>query len=398
MLDLSRVLAGPWASQLLADYGAEVIKIEKPGEGDDTRHWGPPFLARPDGRGNGESAYFLSTNRGKQSVTIDFSRPEGQSLVRGLCQHCQVLLENFKVGGLAKYGLGYEDLKVANPGLIYCSISAFGQDGPECDSPGYDAMIQGMGGLMSVTGAPDGEAGDGPQRTGVAIADLMTGMYAVSAVLAALIHRGETGQGQHIDLALLDTQVAALANQCMNFLLSGHPPVRQGTAHPNIVPYQAFPTRDGHIMIAVGNDAQFGAFAISLGEPDWIDDPRFASNAERVAHRDVLITLVNERLQSGTSMEWLKTLRKHSVPCGPINDLSQVFEEPQIRHRQMQIELKHPFSQRLPAVRNPVRFSATPLAFDMPPPLLGQHTGEVLRAHLGLSSEELARLGKAGVI
>lgn len=398
VLDLSRILAGPWASQLLADYGAEVIKVEKPGEGDDTRRWGPPFLAQPDGHGLGESAYFLSANRGKRSVTIDFSQPEGQALVRGLSEQCDVLLENFKVGGLAKYGLAYADLRVANPGLVYCSISAFGQDGPDRDGPGYDAMIQGTGGLMSITGAPDGQAGAGPQRTGVAIADLMTGMYAVSAILAALFHRRESGKGQHIDLALLDTQVAALANQAMNFFLSGHSPVRQGTAHPNIVPYQAFQTRDGHIMIAVGNDTQFAALAVSLGEPGWSSDPRFATNVERVAHREVLVALISERLDSGTSADWLNVLRARKVPCGPINDIEQVFEEPQVKHRRMRVELKHPFSQRLPGVRNPVLFSDTPLAFDMPPPLLGQHTEEVLHDRLGLSPEELARLRKAGVI
>lgn len=398
VLDLSRVLAGPWASQLLADYGAQVIKVERPGEGDDTRGWGPPFLMPPENQGRGESAYFLSANRGKRSVTIDLSRPEGQSLVRRLSEQCDVLLENFKVGGLKKYGLGYDDLRAANPGLVYCSISAFGQDGPDRDGPGYDAMIQAMGGLMSITGAPEGEAGAGPQRTGVAITDLMTGMYAVSAILAALIHRRETGAGQYIDLALLDTQVAALANQAMNFFLSGKAPLRQGTAHPNIVPYQAFPTSDGHIMIAVGNDAQFGALAVSLDEPAWTSDERFATNAERVAHRDTLVPLIGERLRSRSSAEWLDLLRACKVPCGPINDITAVFEEPQVKHRKMQIELQHPFAQRLPAVRNPVLFSATPVKCDVPPPLLGQHTDEVLAERLGLNSEELEQLRKTGVI
>ena len=398
VLDLSRILAGPWASQLLSDYGAEVIKVERPVSGDDTRRWGPPFLHNPRDPREAESAYFLSANRGKRSVTIDFGRPEGQALVRNLSEGCDVLLENFKVGGLAKYGLGYEDLKAANPGLVYCSISAFGQDGPDRNEPGYDAMIQATGGLMSITGPPADEPGAGPQRTGVAIADLMTGMYAVSAILAALHHRRDSGEGQHIDVALLDTQVAALANQAMNFFLSGEAPVRQGTGHPNIVPYQAFSTLDGHIMIAVGNDRQFHSLAACLSEDDWPNDPRFATNEARVAHRDVLVPLIAGRLRSRASTDWLTHLRARNVPCGPINDIEQVFEEPQVKHRQMRIELEHPYSERLPGVRNPVLFSATPLAFQLPPPLLGQHTDEVLHEYLGLDHEELAQLKRSGVI
>src|SRR5512139_2796208 len=322
VLDLSRILAGPWATQVLADYGAEVLKVEHPLGGDDTRKWGPPYLRDAAGRETPESAYYLSANRGKRSLAIDFSRDEGQALVRQLAAQADVLVENFKVGGLARYGLGAEDLAATNPRLVYLSISAFGQDGPDAAKPGYDAMIQGMGGLMSLTGLPDGEPGAGPQKVGVAVADLMCGMYAVSAIIAALFERDRSGRGQYIDLSLLDTQVAWLANQNLNYLVTGEPPRRQGTAHPNIVPYQAFQTADGHLMLAVGNDAQFARFCSAAGAPELAADTRFETNADRVAHRAELVPRVATLLRGRTTREWLAALDAVQVPCGPINDLA----------------------------------------------------------------------------
>jgi crotonobetainyl-CoA:carnitine CoA-transferase CaiB-like acyl-CoA transferase len=398
VLDLSRVLAGPWATQALADFGATVYKVEKPGSGDDTRSWGPPWLKDRDGRDSGESAYYLSANRGKHSLAIDLASADGQALVRALAARADVLVENFKVGGLAKYGLSYADLAPANPRLVYCSISAFGQDGPDAQGAGYDAMIQGMGGLMSVTGLPDGEPGGGPQKVGVAVVDLMTGMYAVAAVTAALYERSRSGRGQHIDLALLDTQVGWLANQGMNYLLSGRSPQRQGTAHPNIVPYQAFPTADGFLMLAVGNDRQFASFAELAGRPGLATDPRFATNAARVAHRAELVPIVAELLAGRTTGEWIAQLAPAAVPCGPINDLAAVFAERQVRHRQMRIDLPHPIGGQVPQIRNPVRYSRSELEYRRPPPLLGEHTAEVLRAELGLAAEELEALRARGAI
>jgi crotonobetainyl-CoA:carnitine CoA-transferase CaiB-like acyl-CoA transferase len=333
VLDLSRILAGPWATQVLADFGAEVLKVEHPQGGDDTRKWGPPYLKDADGRDTPESAYYLSANRGKRSLAIDFSRPEGQDLVRRLATQADVLVENFKVGGLQRYGLDYAQLSALNPRLVYLSISAFGQDGPDAAKPGYDAMIQGMGGLMSLTGLPDGEPGAGPQKVGVAVADLMCGMYAVSAIIAALYERDRSGHGQYIDLSLLDTQVAWLANQNLNYLVSGEPPRRQGTAHPNIVPYQAFQTADGYLMLAVGNDAQFMRFCGAAGAPELAADARFRTNADRVAHRAQLVPQVARLLRKRKTREWLAALELARVPCGPINDLEQVFAEPQVRHR-----------------------------------------------------------------
>ncbi len=398
VLDLSRILAGPWATQVLADFGAEVIKVEHPLGGDDTRRWGPPYLKDEAGLDTTESAYYLSANRGKRSVAIDLATAEGQSLVRRLATQADVLVENFKVGGLARYGLAYDDLAPRNPRLVYLSISAFGQDGPAAAEPGYDAMIQGMGGLMSITGVPDGEAGAGPQKVGVAVADLMCGMYGVAAVLAALNERRDSGRGQFIDLSLLDTQVAWLANQNLNYLVSGEAPGRRGTAHPNIVPYQAFRTSDGFLMLAVGNDAQFARFCAIAGVAELAADPRFVTNQDRVAHRGELVPRLEGIMLTRTSAAWLADLRKGQVPCGPINDLAQVFAEPQVRHRQLRLDLPHPLSGSVPGVRNPVLFSRTSLQYDRPPPPLGADTDEVLRQRLGLDSTALAALRSRGVV
>jgi len=398
VLDLSRVLAGPWATQALADFGATVWKIERPDVGDDTRAWGPPWLADREGRETRESAYYLAANRGKRSLAIDLAQPDGQQLVRQLVRRADVLVENFKVGGLARYGLAWADLEPLNPRLVYCSISAYGQDGPEAEGPGYDAMIQGKGGLMSLTGVPDGEPGGGPQKVGVAVVDLMTGMYAVGAITAALYERESSGRGQYVDLALLDTQVAWLANQNMNYLVGGRPPRRQGTAHPNIVPYQAFATADGHLMLAVGNDRQYASFCAVAGREDLATDPRFRTNASRVAHRATLVPEVQAVLRTRGTREWLDALTEAGVPCGPINDLAQVFDEPQVKHRAMRFELPHPLSGTVPQVRNPVVYSRSRLEYRDPPPLLGQHTDDVLQAELGLSGDEIAALRARGVV
>jgi crotonobetainyl-CoA:carnitine CoA-transferase CaiB-like acyl-CoA transferase len=398
VLDLTRVLAGPWATQLLADLGATVTKIEHPGGGDETRSWGPPFLAGGSGAVPPQSAYFLAANRGKRSVAVDLATDEGPRIVRALAARSDVLVENFRVGTLARYGLGHEQMCAANPRLVYCSVSAFGQDGPRRDEPGYDAMIQAGGGLMSITGVPDGEPGAGPQKVGVAVADLMAGMYAASGILAALRHRDRTGAGQHIDLALYDTQLAWLANQALNYLVSGVAPQRQGTAHPNIVPYQAFRTRDGHLMLAVGNDRQFLAFAEAAGAPELARDARFATNAQRVRHRADLIPLLARILLAAPTQVWLARLRERGVPCGPINDIAQAFADPQAVHRGLRVEMTHPVLGPVPGVRNPLRFSATPLGCERAPPLLGEHTEEVLRETLGTSAEEIERLRRLGVI
>ena len=398
VLDLSRILAGPWATQLLADFGAEVIKVEHPRGGDDTRKWGPPYLKDRDGRDTSESAYYLAANRGKRSVAIDLGLAEGQALVRHLAAKSDVLVENFKVGGLAKYGLSYADLGPVHPRLVYLSISAFGQDGPDASGPGYDAMIQGMGGLMSLTGVPDAEPGAGPQKVGVAVADLMCGMYAVSAILAALHERHASGQGQYIDLSLLDTQVAWLANQNMNYLVTGESPRRQGTAHPNIVPYQSFATADGYLMLAVGNDAQFARFCTVAGAPELAGDPRYATNRDRVAHRRELVPVVEQLLRKRSSAQWLEALRAAQVPCGPINDLARVFSEPQVRHRGLRLTLPHPVAGSVPGVRNPVVFSRTPIEYERPPPALGADTDDVLREYLGLERTTLEGLRERRVI
>jgi crotonobetainyl-CoA:carnitine CoA-transferase CaiB-like acyl-CoA transferase len=398
ILDLSRVLAGPWCTQNLADLGAVDDKVEKPGSGDDTRAWGPPYLKDAAARDTGESAYYLSCNRGKKSIALDITHPDGQRIVRELARQSDVLVENYKVGGLAKYGLDWDSLREVNPRLVYCSITGFGQDGPYAGRAGYDFIVQGMGGLMSVTGEPDGAPGGGPQKVGVAVADLFTGMYATVAVLAALTFRDRTGQGQRIDLSLLDAQVAMLANQNMNFLTTGQAPERRGNAHPNIVPYQTFATADGHLILAVGNDAQFRRFCELADSAGLADDARFATNRARVAHRDALIPLLEPLLRQRTTHAWVEALESAGVPCGPINRLNDVFEDPQVRHRAMRIDLPHPSAGSVPLVASPIRLSASPLEYAAPPPLLGQHTNEILQELLALPEDELGRLRAAGAI
>jgi crotonobetainyl-CoA:carnitine CoA-transferase CaiB-like acyl-CoA transferase len=398
VLDLSRILAGPWATQCLADYGATVWKIEKPGSGDDTRHWGPPWI--PDGKGKptADSAYFASANRGKRSLAIDFTKPAGQQIIRSLALRADVLIENFKVGTLAKYRLGYESLKGVNPRLVYCSISAYGQDGPAAAEPGYDAMIQAVSGLMSITGVPDGEPGAGPVKVGVAVSDLITGLYASNAIMAALIEREQSGRGEYIDLALLDAQVAALANQSLNYLFTGKPPRRQGTAHPNIVPYQAFATKDSWLMLAVGNDRQFESFCAAAGRKALAQDKRFKANSGRVANREALIPEIEQLCRQKTTAAWVKLLAKAGVPCGPINNLAEVFEEPQVKHRKLRFDLTHAKGGKLPQVRQPALFSRMTGVSSEPPPLLGAHTRSVLSDELGLTSDELLSLLADGTI
>ncbi len=399
VLDLTRVLAGPWATQMLADFGADVIKVEHPRGGDETRHWGPPFLtASAQDAPPPQSAYFLSANRGKRSIAIDLVTNDGQRIVRELAARSDIVVENFKVGTLARYGLDYADLRTINPRLVYCSISAFGQDGSRRNEPGYDAMIQAMGGLMSITGVPDGEPGAGPQKVGVAVADLMAGMYASSGILAALRHRDRTGVGQHVDVALFDTQLAWLANQALNYLVGGEVPHRHGTAHPNIVPYQAFATRDGYLMLAVGNDRQFAQLAEAAGAVRLASDPRYSSNAQRVLNRASLIAELSAIMRRETTREWIARLGERGVPCGPINDIAQAFAESQVVERGLRVDIPHADFGTVPGVRNPLRFSATELAFERAPPTLGEHTEEVLREELGASAADIERLRALGVI
>jgi crotonobetainyl-CoA:carnitine CoA-transferase CaiB-like acyl-CoA transferase len=393
VLDLSRILAGPWASQMLADLGAEVIKVERPGSGDDTRGWGPPYMPDADGESSGEAAYFHGANRGKLSVCIDMARPEGQALIRDLAAQSDVLIENFKVGGLRKYSLDYDSLSAINPELVYCSITGFGQTGPYASRAGYDFMIQAMGGMMSVTGEACGQ----PMKIGVALADVLTGLYAANAIQAALIHQRATGQGQYIDMALLDVQVATLANQAMNYLASGVNPRRLGNAHPNIVPYQAFETADGYIILAVGNDAQFERFCELAARPELATDERFRTNSERVRHRDALVPEVVAIMQQRSSADWLEALNARGIPCGPINNLDQVFADPQVRHRGLELELEHPTAGSVASVANPILMSQTPIEYERAPPLLGQHTDEVLAGVLELDAEAIASL-RAGEI
>jgi len=398
VLELSRVLAGPWATQTLADLGASVIKVEKPGAGDDTRTYAPPYAATSDGRQSTESAYFLSTNRGKRSVTIDFIHPEGQKLVRALAAKSDVVIENFKVDGLAKYGLDYTSLHALNPGLIYCSITGFGQTGPYRHRPGYDFMIQGIGGLMSITGEPDNRSGGGPMKVGVAVADVFTGLYATIGILGALAHRDRTGAGQHIDLALLDTQVAVLANQAMNYLVSGVAPQRLGNAHPNIVPYQVFSASDGHIIVAVGNETQYARMCEVIGRSDLARDERFATNAARVNHREELVAILQSAFAGQTMRQWLDALERVGVPCGPINTVADVFADPQVRARGLRLDLPHPAIGSVPSVANPIKYSETPIAYRSAPPMLGADTDEILRDMLGLAPAEVARLREAGIV
>jgi crotonobetainyl-CoA:carnitine CoA-transferase CaiB-like acyl-CoA transferase len=392
VLDLSRILAGPWASQILADLGAEVIKVERPGAGDDTRGWGPPFLK--DGQGNDTevAAYYLCANRNKQSITVDMTLPQGQKLLHALAAECDVVIENFKKDGLVRYGLDYATLKAINPRLVYCSITGFGQNGPYAARAGYDFLIQGLGGLMSITGRPDGEDGAGPMKVGVALTDILTGLYAANAVQAALAWRERSGEGQYIDLALLDVQVACLANQAMNYLTSGNSPRRLGNAHPNIVPYQDFPTDDGYMILAVGNDGQFARFCEVAGHPELATDPRFATNKARVGNRDTLIPLLNKITIQRSTAAWIAALEAVSVPCGPINTLAQVFEDPQVLARGLRVDMHHPDVGTVPQVASPFRLSATPVDYRLPPPLLGEHTDAVLQDVLGLSTEAIAQL------
>lgn len=398
VLDLSRVLAGPWAGQILADLGAEVIKVERPGNGDDTRAWGPPFLKDAYGESTGEAAYYLSANRNKQSVTIDFTKPQGQQLVRELAAKSDILIENFKVGGLEAYGLDYASLKVLNPDLIYCSITGFGQTGPYAKRAGYDFMVQGLGGLMSLTGRPEGDEGAGPVKVGVALTDILTGLYSTVAILAALAHRQHDGGGQHIDMALLDVQVACLANQAMNYLTTGVATQRLGNAHPNIVPYQDFPTADGDFILTVGNDSQFRKFAEVAGRPEWVDDPRFATNKLRVANRSELVPLIRQATVFKTTAQWVAQLEAVGVPCGPINDLAQVFADPQVQARGLAMQLPHVLAGLVPQVASPIRLSKTPVEYRNAPPLLGEHTRQVLEQVLGLKAATVEALRRSGVV
>ncbi len=397
VLDLSRVLAGPWASQTLGDLGAEVIKIERPGSGDDTRTWGPPFLKDAEGAETRDSAYFLCANRNKQSVAIDFTRPAGQALVRELAMRCDVVVENFKVGGLAQYGLDFASLQAVNPRLVYCSITGFGQTGPYAERAGYDFLMQGMGGLMSITGRADGDEGAGPMKVGVALTDILTGLYASTAILAALQSRDLTGVGQHIDLALLDVQVACLANQGMNHLYGGMPR-RMGNAHPNTVPYQDFPTADGFMILAIGNDGQFGNFCRAVERADWADDVRFRTNADRIAHRSTLIGLIREITATRITSDWIALFERVGVPCGPINTVAEVFSDPQVKARGTQISMCHPVAGEIPLVASPLRMSQTPVQYRRAPPLLGQDTGQVLADWLGMPAAEIVKLKEQGVV
>jgi formyl-CoA transferase len=398
VLDLSRVLAGPWCSQNLADLGADVIKIERPGAGDDTRAWGPPYAKDAAGADTTEAAYYLSANRGKRSVTCDISRPEGQALIRELAQHADVVLENYKVGQLKKYGLDYASLKAVKPDLVYCSVTGFGQDGPYAHRAGYDFLIQGMGGLMSVTGERDDLPGGGPQKAGVALTDLMTGMYATIAIMAALTHRDRSGEGQYIDMALLDVQVAMLANMGSNYLNSGKAPKRWGNAHANIVPYQTFACADGYIIVATGNDGQYQKFVEAGGRPDLATHERYATNPLRVKNRDELVPILADMVKARPRDWWTEELEAVGVPCGPINDLQDVFKNPQVQARGMVVEAPHPTAGKVKLVRNPMRLSASPAESNMAPPLLGQHTDQVLREVLGRSDSDIATLRSKGIL
>lgn len=392
VLDLSRVLAGPWAGQILADLGADVIKVERPGAGDDTRGWGPPWLKDADGNDR-EAAYYLATNRNKQSVALDIATAEGQEIVRKLAQESDVVIENFKVGGLEKYGLDYKSLSAENPGLVYCSITGFGQDGPNAQQAGYDFIIQGLSGLMSITGDPDGP----PTKVGTAVTDLTTGMYGVIGILAALAHRDRTGEGQHVDMALLDTQMSWLANQNMNYLVGGKSPVRLGNSHPNIVPYQAFETKDGHVIVAVGNDRQFQRFCHAVDAPELGADPRYVTNALRVKNRGDLTAKIGELLKQKETSHWLAALGQANIPHGPINTVEQAFAHPQAIHRGMRVDMEHPLGVTVPTVASPIRLSKTPVTYRKAPPMLGAQSDEILE-NLGYGVDDRAALRKKGVL
>jgi len=404
VLDLSRVLAGPWCTQILADLGADVVKIERPVSGDDTRHWGPPFLKDAQGHDTEHAAYYTCANRNKRSITVDIAKPEGQALIRRLAEQSDVLVENFKVGGLAHYGLDYASLRQVNPKLIYCSVTGFGQDGPYAERAGYDLMVQAMSGMMSITGRPDDVPGGGPQRVGVALTDIFTGVYAATAILAALEVRHRTGEGQHIDMSLLDVGMAILANQAGGFLNTGKVPQRQGNSHPSLVPYQDMPTKDGAMLLAIGNDGQFARFCEVAGQPALAQDARYATNPQRVAHREELVPQLMAITRTRTTAEWIAALEHHAVPCGPINDIGQAFADAQVRSRGLAIEqprsAKALAAEGVPAIRSvasPLRLSATPPVLHRAPPTLGEHTDEVL-AELGLDAARIAALRSAGVV
>lgn len=398
VLDLSRILAGPWCSQILADLGADVIKIERPGVGDDTRTWGPPFATDQAGEMTTESAYFLSANRGKKSLTVELAHPSGQAIVKQLAKSSDIVIENFKVGGLKKYELDYESLSHLNPRLIYCSITGFGQSGPYCDRPGYDFMIQGMGGLMSLTGEPDSSVAGMPMKTGVAVADVQCGLYATIGILAALNNRHKTGNGDHIDISLLDVQVGTLANQALNYLVSGIPPTRLGNSHPNIVPYEAFATADGHIILAVGNDTQFRNFCVVAQCAYLADDQRFSTNPARVKNRHELVPIVQQIMRARRTANWLASLTNSGVPCGPVNNLDAVFDDPQVKDRGLRLTLPHPVAGTVPSVASPLRYSNAETATPIAPPCLGQHTDTILREVLGFKDHEIASLRRDGAI
>ncbi len=398
VLDLSRVLAGPWAGQNLADLGAEVIKVERPQSGDDSRAFGPPWIKDAQGKDTRDSAYFTAANRGKKSITLNLSKPEGQAIVRELAQRSDVLIENYKYGDLARYGLGYDDLKKLNPRLIYCSVTGFGQTGPYKEHPGYDFMVQGMGGMMSVTGEPDGAPGGGPQRAGVPVADIITGMYASIAICAAIAHRAETGVGQHLDLALLDSQIALLAYQNTNYFATGVAPKRIGNLHPNIVPYQPFKTADGDVILACGNDNLYRKFCEAAGCTELATDARFINNGKRVEHRAELTRLLGEVFSKRTTRDWVTLLEAAGVPNGPINTLAQVYEEPQVKARGIRVEMPHPVAGSVSTVASPMRFSATPVEYKQAPPVLGEHTEEVLQQILGKTAQEMTQLRSDGIV
>ncbi|EJN09988.1 CaiB/BaiF CoA-transferase family protein [Herbaspirillum sp. YR522] len=397
VLDLSRILAGPWSGQVLADLGADVIKVERPGVGDDTRSWGPPFLKDRDGNETREAGYYLACNRGKRSITVDLNSSDGQRIIRELAAQSDILLENYKVGTLAKFGLAYDDLKKINPGLIYCSVTGFGQTGPKADNAAYDFMIQAMGGLMSVTGERDDLPGGGPQKVGVPIVDLMTGMYTSVAVLAALARRSQSGLGDYIDIGMLDVMVGSIANQGMNYLISGKTPRRAGNKHPNIQPQDVFACADGYIVLVVGNDGQFAKFCQVIGHPEWTSDERFASNGNRVRHQAELLPMITEVLKTRGMQQWANLLDAAGVPCSPINTIPQVFEDEQVKHRGMLLDIAHPSAGSVPQIRSPMRFAQAALSFDKAPPLLGQHTDEVL-AELGFDAQQISAWNSAGVI
>jgi formyl-CoA transferase len=397
VLDLTRVLAGPMSTMILADLGARVIKVERPGKGDDTRHFGPPFVTDSEGKETSEAAYFMAANRNKESITLDLAKPEGQEIARALAAKADFLFENFKTGDLAKYGLAYDDLKDGNPGLIYCSITGFGQTGPYSNRAGYDSLVQAMSGLMSITGHADDQPGGGPLRVGIPISDMLTGMYAAIAALGALAHRKDTGAGQFIDISLLDATVATLANQAMNYLATGNAPGRIGNTHPNIVPYQAFATADGYIVVAVGNDRQFERYSAVLGQPGLASDERYATNIDRVRNRDVLIPLLSEIMAGRTTAEWSAAFEEAGIPCGPINTLSDVFEDPQVLARDMKIELDHPVAGTVDLVGSPMVLSKTPVEYRRAPPLLGEHTDAILR-EIGHSDDAIATLRNQGIV